>query len=173
MMNLSRSLFLAALSVATVSAVTLSAPNADACIGGPPGARCAPAPAPMADTVRQALEIYNVLDVAEVDPTPGIVGATNRVKEVGGLKCRKTMGFGPRGPRTTASCEFKGRRNNQKIYDALNVAAVNVTPAGLAGSVTHQKAVANLVCESSKPVVPRAKAKYTCTLTEASEETTR
>ncbi len=162
MTNISRSLFLVAFSIAA-----LSAPNADACIGGPPGARCAPpevAPVLVVDTAKLALEIYNVLNVEEVDPTPGIVGATNRVKSVGGLVCRKTMGFGPRGPRTSAYCEFKGRRSNKKIYDALNVAAINVTPEGLAGSVTHQKAVANLVCDSQMPVVPRAKAKYTCTL---------
>lgn len=157
MTNLSRSLFLAALSI-----VALSAPNADACLGGPPGTRCMPTP--VVDEVKQALEIYNALNVEEVDPTPGIVGATNRVKAVGGLTCRKTMGFGPRGVRTSATCEFKGRRSNKKIYDALNVAAINVTPEGLMGSVTHQKAVGNLVCDSSMPVVPRAKAKYTCTL---------
>lgn len=165
MMNLTRSIFLAALTM-----LALSAPNADACIGGPPGARCAPAPLPIVEATRRALEIYNVLNVEEVDPTPGIVGATNRVKEVGGLKCRKTMGFGPHGPLTIASCEFKGRRNNQKIYDALNVAAINVTPVGLVGAVTHQKSVEQLVCKSSKPVVPRAKAKYTCSMTDASAE---
>ena len=168
MMNLNRSLFLAALTM-----IALSAPNAEACIGGPPGARCAPMPLPIQEATRRALAIYNVLNVEEVDPTPGIVGATNRVKSVGGLKCRKTMGVGPHGPRTSAHCEFKGRRNNQKIYDALNVAAINVTPAGLAGSVTHQKSVEQLVCESSKPVVPRAKAKYTCTMSEPTAEVAR
>lgn len=172
MKNLSRSLFLAAFSVATIAAINFSATSAEACIGGPPGARCAPAPAPMAENVRQALEIYNVLDVEEVDPTPGIVGATNRVKEVGGLKCRKTMGFGPRGPRTTASCEFKGRRNDKKIYEALNVAAVNVTPAGRRiGMVINKKEAGNLACFYSRPIVPQAKAKYSCKLNEVNAET--
>jgi hypothetical protein len=164
MMNLSRSLFMAVLSVATITGVNLLVSSAEACIGGPPGARCSPLPLPIVEQTRRALAIYSVLDVEEVDPTPGIVGTTNRVKEVGGLKCRKSMGFGPTGPRTSAYCEFKGRRNNQKIYDALNVAAINVTPPGRAGAVTHQKSVEQLVCESSKPVVPRAKAKYTCSM---------
>lgn len=138
--------------------------EADACIGGPPGARCAPAPQALEASVKDALDIMNALDVEEIDPTPGIVGATNREKKVGGLKCRKTMGFGPRGPRTHAFCEFKGRRNYKAVYEALTVPAVNVTPAGLLGSVTHQKKVGNLVCDSTKPVVPRAKATYSCEL---------
>lgn len=138
--------------------------QADACIGGPPGARCVPAPQSLEGSVQNALSIMNALDVEEVDPTPGIVGATNREKKVGGLRCRKTMGFGPRGPRTTAYCEFKGRRNYKAVYEALTVPAINVTPAGRLGSVAHQKKVGNLVCESSMPVVPRAKASYSCEL---------
>ncbi len=159
MNQLTRSMLMAAMVVgALVSA------KAEACIGGPPGARCAPAPQPMDPKIKNALDIMNALDVPEVDPTPGIVGATNREKKVGGLRCRKTMGFGPRGPRTNAYCEFKGRRNYKAVYDALNVPAINVTPVGLLGSVTHQKKVGNLACDSSKPVVPRAKASYTCDL---------
>ena len=159
MKNLTRSMMMAAMVVgALVSA------KAEACIGGPPGARCAPAPQPMDPAVKDALDIMNALNVAEVDPTPGIVGATNREKKVGGLTCRKTMGFGPRGPFTKARCEFKGRRNYKAIFEALNAPAINVTPVGMLGSVTHQKKVANLVCDSSKPVVPRAKASYSCEL---------
>lgn len=149
--------------MAAVVVAGLVSAKAEACIGGPPGARCLPAPQ-MDPAVKNALDIMNALDIPEVDPTPGIVGATNREKKVGGLTCRKTMGFGPRGPFTKARCEFKGRRNYKAIFEALDVPAINVTPAGMVGSVTHQKRVANLVCDSSKPVVPRAKASYMCEL---------
>lgn len=159
MNQLTRSMMMAAMVLGALVSV-----KAEACIGGPPGARCAPAPQPMDVSVKNALDIMNALDVPETDPTPGIVGATNREKKVGGLRCRKTMGFGPRGPRTNAYCEFKGRRNYKAIYLALNVPAVNVTPAGLIGSVSHQKKVGNLSCQSVKPVVPLAKSSYSCEL---------
>lgn len=51
----------------------------------------------------------------------------------------------------------------QKIYDALNVEAVEVNP-GIAGSMRLRKAVGGLTCEMSRVVVPNVVTYYNCEL---------
>lgn len=54
---------------------------------------------------------------------------------------------------------------DQRLYEALNIAEVNVTPDGILGASTYQKKVGSLNCERTQGVYPGAVSTYHCALT--------
>lgn len=53
---------------------------------------------------------------------------------------------------------------SKDIYDALRVQEMNITPEGLLGSVTFEKAVGGLSCQKVSVVVPNAVPAYSCSI---------
>ena len=108
--------------------------------------------------------IYEALDAREIRIAR--VGATTLEKSVGGLRCTAVYGVGP-GPgrsRPRYECELSNRRrNDQAIYNALNVRPTRIHPR-IVGAVIDEKSVGGLICRSSRPVVPRAIARVECQL---------
>ncbi len=107
-------------------------------------------------------EIYEALNVRE--GRVARVGATTFEKNVGGLSCSMVVGVGPRRGMPKYDCDLSNRRrNDEAIYQALNVRPVRVDRTRV-GAAIDQKSVGGLTCRSSRPVVPRAVARYECNL---------
>lgn len=53
---------------------------------------------------------------------------------------------------------------DQRLYKAMNVAAVDVTSDGILGETTYQKKIGSLSCHRTQGVYPRAVSSYHCAL---------
>ena len=109
-----------------------------------------------------AEKIYAALDVKEF--SNDIAGASNTIKSIGGLECVRTeiMNLGAR---ASFKCSLDVEdMNAQEIYEALNVAEINIVPPHVLGASRLQKKVATLSCTKSAPVVPRPVFSYSCQL---------
>lgn len=87
-------------------------------------------------------EIYDALSVREVRIAR--VGATTLEKAIGGLRCSAVIGVGPGRSRPKYDCELSNRRrNDEAIYQALNVRPVRVDRMRV-GAAIDEKSVGGL-----------------------------
>lgn len=112
-----------------------------------------------------AAAIYEALDVAEVYATPeGYAGVSTYAKSVGGLECERSHVVYPNAPETYTCKLGADDRDDQAIYEALNVEERNGTPKGILGVSTLVKSVGSLTCYRRSPVVPHPVSHYQCIL---------
>lgn len=106
-------------------------------------------------------EVYDALNVRERNPAPGRVGALVLVKSVGGLTCEKIRRAGPFG--TKYDCKLAKKRDDRKIYDALNVTPVRSDRIYI-DKVVDQKKIGSLTCELAFPSLRKAIPEAKCVL---------
>ena len=109
-------------------------------------------------------EIYEALDVPAVNLTPGMAGAFNFGKSIGGLSCIKEGVVYP-GAEASYTCTLEEPMDAQKIYDALNIEEIYDDYDGdLFGFYEERKEVGNLSCKKESMNWRGTKPRFSCFL---------
>jgi len=110
-------------------------------------------------------DIYDALNVEVVRITPAhVLGAVTYQKSIGGLVCRMNEVVLEHSRFTYSCALYDEGRDNEAIYNALDVEPRNTTPHGIMGHQTSLKEVGLLSCSEWHNVVPNPVSHYNCFL---------
>lgn len=114
---------------------------------------------PLTVAVKNPRAIYDALNVTETSGSS--FEAWWREKSVGGLVCRKARYGYPTAP-VVYTCDLRtALKNNEAIYNALNVKPVALNP-GIAGVGRGVKKVGGIACLREQLIVLGASPTFTC-----------
>lgn len=120
---------------------------------------------PCRTCAQKSKAIYEALNVAEQNATPpGEDGVGIFAKKTGGLECTRTQVVYPGAPKTYSCSLAADNRDDQAIYEALDVIEQNGVPKGFVGVSISVKTAGNLTCKKSAPVIPNPVYGFQCVL---------